>query len=340
MDELLRIVEADMREEFTIFCGEVVRFGNRCKDPQWHNLERYFEKISKELTPRDQLKKEAEIVLQQLMILVQYTAELYQELHALDRLEQNYHQKRLEDEISSSAQNGYYGIFILRSELKSQRKQVKYLKKKSLWSRSLEEQSLFTGLQLMEHLVDIVHFLLLEIPDIFGAADSKFSEKSSGSNRRLGPAGLSLHYANIIIQIDSLVTHSNFMPANMRDALYQSLPPSIKFALCSKIHSFVVGEELSVSEIKAEMEETLQWLVPISTDTINFEGNRKATGPIYMFRIETLHHADKDKTERYILEMLLWLQYLQTRLEIMTDYELSSGVHATDFSIGKDKTVG
>ncbi|KAK4772312.1 hypothetical protein SAY86_014087 [Trapa natans] len=106
MDELPRIVEADMREEFKIFCGEVVRFGNRCKDPQWHNLERYFEKISKELTPRDQLKKEAEIVLQQLMILVQYTAELYEELHALDRLEQNYHQKRLEDEISSSAQNG------------------------------------------------------------------------------------------------------------------------------------------------------------------------------------------------------------------------------------------
>ncbi|KAK4772440.1 hypothetical protein SAY86_014215 [Trapa natans] len=118
------------------------------------------------------------------------------------------------------------------------------------------------------------------------------------------------------------------MPANMRDALCQSLPPSIKSALRSKIHSFVVGEELSVSEIKAEMEETLHWLVPIATDTIKahhgfgwvgewvntgFEGNRKATGPIYMFRIETLHHADKDKTERYILEMLLWLQYLLSR---------------------------
>lgn len=27
-----------------MFSGEVVRFGNRCKDPQWHNLDRYFEK--------------------------------------------------------------------------------------------------------------------------------------------------------------------------------------------------------------------------------------------------------------------------------------------------------
>lgn len=32
------------REELKIFSGEVVRFGNRCKDPQWHNLDRYFEK--------------------------------------------------------------------------------------------------------------------------------------------------------------------------------------------------------------------------------------------------------------------------------------------------------
>ncbi|PHU19799.1 hypothetical protein BC332_10950 [Capsicum chinense] len=44
MDELLRIAAADKRDELKIFSGEVVRFGNRCKDPQWHNLERYFEK--------------------------------------------------------------------------------------------------------------------------------------------------------------------------------------------------------------------------------------------------------------------------------------------------------
>jgi hypothetical protein len=32
------------REELKIFSQEVVRFGNRCKDPQWHNLDRYFVK--------------------------------------------------------------------------------------------------------------------------------------------------------------------------------------------------------------------------------------------------------------------------------------------------------
>ncbi|MFS7930415.1 hypothetical protein Hanom_Chr04g00344061 [Helianthus anomalus] len=44
VDELLRIVAADKRAELKIFTGEVVRFGNRCKDHQWHNLDVYFEK--------------------------------------------------------------------------------------------------------------------------------------------------------------------------------------------------------------------------------------------------------------------------------------------------------
>jgi len=30
-----------------VFSGEVVRFGNRCKDAQWHELDRYFEKYHK-----------------------------------------------------------------------------------------------------------------------------------------------------------------------------------------------------------------------------------------------------------------------------------------------------
>ncbi|KAM0062886.1 hypothetical protein Hdeb2414_s0003g00084761 [Helianthus debilis subsp. tardiflorus] len=41
MDVLLRIAAFDKREELKIFSGEVVRFGNRCKDPQWHSLDHW-----------------------------------------------------------------------------------------------------------------------------------------------------------------------------------------------------------------------------------------------------------------------------------------------------------
>ncbi|KAJ7957098.1 DUF668 family protein [Quillaja saponaria] len=320
MDELLRIVAADKREELKVFSDEVVRFGNRSKDPQWHNLDRYFEKISRELNPQKQLMNEAESMMQQLMNMVQFTAELYHELHALDRFEQDDHRRRQEDDNLMATSKGD-GLAILRTELKSQRKQVKSLKKKSLWSRSLEE--------VMEKLVDIVHFFHLEIHNSFGTADShKPVNESLSKHQRLGPAGLALHYANIVLQIDTLVARSSSMPANTRDALYQSLPPNIKSALRSKLLSFKVTEELTVSEIKAEMEKTLQWLVPIATNTskahhgfgwvgewANTGSDRKTTMRTDVLRIETLHHADKDTVETYIFELLLWLHCLFVQIK-------------------------
>ncbi|TYI20500.1 hypothetical protein ES332_A07G242400v1 [Gossypium tomentosum] len=318
MDELLRIVAVDKREELKIFSGEVVRFGNRSKDRQWHSLERYFEKISRELSPQKQLKEEAELLVEQLMISVQYTVELYQELQILDKFEQDYLHKRQEEDNSAGTQKGD-SLAILKADLKSQRKQVRNLKKKSLWSRSLEE--------VMEKLVDIVHYLILEIHCAFGSNEyQKSPEGSESGHQRLGPAGLALHYANIIMQVDTLVARSSSIPANTREALYQNLPPSIKSALRPKLRSFHVKEELTVTEVKDEMEKTLQWLVPLAANTTKAhhgfgwvgewantgsELNKKpSTGPADVIRIETLHHADKEKTETYILEQLLWLHYL------------------------------
>ncbi|CAA0827841.1 Protein of unknown function (DUF668 [Striga hermonthica] len=257
MDELLSIAASDKRDELKVFSGEVIRFGNRCKDPQWHNLDRFFEKLEMDPTPHEQLKEAAEADMQQLMMLVQYTAELYHEMHALDRFEQDCRRKAQEEESSSSTLREGDSLAILRAELKTQKKHVKSLKKKSLWSKILEE--------VMEKLVDIVHFLHLEIHSAFGSSDGNTPAKDH--HQSLGSAGLSLHYANIINQIDTLVTRSNSVPPSTRDALYQGLPPTIKSALRAKLQSFQLKEELTVPQIKAEMEKTLQWLVPMATNT-------------------------------------------------------------------------
>ncbi|WVZ68000.1 hypothetical protein U9M48_016997 [Paspalum notatum var. saurae] len=224
MDELLKIAAADKsygsfvwsnREELKVFSTEVVRFGNRCKDPQWHNLDRYFDKLASERTPQHHLKEEAESVMQELVTSVQFTAvsniytpwkqcpvmifayqELYHEMHALDRFEQDYHRKQQEEDGSSAVQRGD-NLHILKQEVKSQRKHVKSLQKKSLWSKNLEE--------VMGKFVDIVHFLHLEIHNAFGRSDSEESQEPTKRRNRLGPAGLALHYANIISQIDTLV---------------------------------------------------------------------------------------------------------------------------------------
>lgn len=316
MNELLRIAAADKRDELKVFSKEVVRFGNRCKDPQWHNLDRYFDKLESEFISEKPLKDDAENMMQQLMTLVQYTADLYHEMHALDRYEQDYRRKLQEENNSTAAQKGD-GLAIFKAELKNQKKHVRSLQKKSLWSWILEE--------VMEKLVDIVHFLHSEISDAFGNVDGNRPIKN---NQKLGSAGLALHYANIISQIDTLVTRSSSIPPNTRDALYQGLPPSIKSSLRPKLQSFQPMEDLSVHQIKAEMEKTLRWLVPIANNTTKAhhgfgwvgewantgcDVNRKATGQIETIKLETLHHADKEKVETHILDLVIWLHYLITQ---------------------------
>ncbi|AAD39604.1 F23M19.3 [Arabidopsis thaliana] len=266
--------------------------------------------------------------------LVVTQRDLYHELHALDRFEQDYQRKIQEEENPSTAQRGVGDtLAILRTELKSQKKHVRNLKKKSLWSRILEE--------VMEKLVDVVHFLHLEIHEAFGGADpDKPANDPPINHKKLGSAGLALHYANIITQIDTLVSRSSTMPASTRDALYQGLPPSIKSALRSRIQSFQVKEELTVPQIKAEMEKTLQWLVPVATNTTKAhhgfgwvgewassgsEANQRPAGQTIL-RIDTLHHADKEKTEAYILDLVVWLHHLVTQVRATTGYGLRSPV--------------
>ncbi|KAI4389380.1 hypothetical protein MLD38_001612 [Melastoma candidum] len=312
MEELLRIAANDKREELKVFAGEVVRFGNRCKDPQWHNMERYFEKLGSELPPQKQLKEDSDKVMHQLMELVHCTAELYHELHALDRFEQDYQRKLKGDDKSNASQRGD-SLPLLKAELKSQRKHVKSLEKRSLWSRILEE--------VMEKLVDIVCFLHLEIDEAFG-----ITAKGTVDRRKsLGSLGLALHYANIITQIDTMVSRSGSVPPNSRDTLYQGLPNRVKSSLRAKLQSFQLAEELTIPQIKGEMEKTLDWLAPLATNTTKAhhgfgwvgewantgsDVNRKPTGGNDLLRIETLYHADKEKTDALILELVIWLHHL------------------------------
>nr|TKS09475.1 hypothetical protein D5086_0000092850 [Populus alba] len=323
MDELLRIVAADKREELkNIFRKKWFVSGNRCKRSSMAQLG----PISRDRNPRRQLQEEAESIMELLMIMVQFTAELYHELQILDRMEHECQRR----EGSAAANQRGESLAMLKAELKSQKKRIRNVKKKSLWSRSLEE--------VMEKLVDIIHFLILEIGNAFGSGDDSVqNEESVSNNPRLGPAGLSLHYANVVMQIDNLVARSSSMPPNGKDTLYQSLPPGVKSALRSKLQSFNVKDELTITEIKDTMEKTLQWLVPLSTNTAKVhhgfgwvgewassgsEANRKpAAGAADIIQIETLHHADKEKTEAYILEQLLWLHHLVSKTK-----SVSSGV--------------
>ncbi|KAL3700509.1 hypothetical protein R1sor_018531 [Riccia sorocarpa] len=319
--KLMRIAAADKREELRIFAREVVRFGNHCQDPQWHRLDRIFKMLgTEELHLPDQNREEIDAKLLNLMTLAQNTAELYHELHALDRFELDLRRKLQEEDPLTGPHRGET-INMMRNDLRQQQKHVKQLKKKSLWSKSLEE--------VMEQLVDIVYYLYQEICNAFGTAapisvkNEKASSKTKLTRPRLGEAGLALHYANIINQIDSLVARPNSIPPNTRDSLYQGLPPRIKASLRNRLQQASYKEELTPGDIRGEMEKTLDWLVTVAANTtrahhgFGWVGEWANTGRIAghteLTLLQTLHHADQDVVEEYILDLIVDLHYLISR---------------------------
>ncbi|XP_065881666.1 protein PSK SIMULATOR 2-like [Euphorbia lathyris] len=317
MKELLIIAAADKREEFDVFAGEVIRFGDHCKDPQWHNLDRYFSKLDSEYSNDKQPRAETEMTVKELTNLAQHTSELYHELHALDRFEQDYQQKLEEVESLHLPKKGE-SLTILLSELKQQRKLVRSLKKKSLWSKNLEEVT--------EKLVDIVTYLHQAILDAFGHNGVRLAKEEHGKNgQRLGVAGLALHYANVINQIDNIASRPTSLPPNTRDNLYHGLPTVVKTTLRSRIQMLENKEELTVAQVKAEIEKTLHWLVPVATNTnkahqgFGWVGEWANTGSEFgkntttqnnLIRLQTLYHADKQKADMYILELVTLLHRL------------------------------
>ncbi|CAN1824539.1 Protein PSK SIMULATOR 2 [Linum perenne] len=317
MKELLAIAASDKREEFDVFSREVIRFGDLCKDPQWHNLGRYFPRLDAELSTDKQTREEAEMTVLELTTLVQHTSELYHELHSLDRFEQDYQRKVEELQSLHLPQKGD-SLSMLQSELKEQRKLVRSLKKRSLWSKSLEE--------IMEKLVDIVTYLHQAILEAFGSSGISVVVDEPANHQKLGKAGLALHYANMITQIDNIASRPTSLPPNTRDSLYRGLPPSVKTSLRSRLQMFDDKEELTITQVKAEMEKTMHWLVPIAANTtkahqgFGWVGEWASTGSDYgktntaaqgnLIRLQTLYHADKEKTDQNILEAVAWLHHL------------------------------
>ncbi|XP_010533378.1 PREDICTED: uncharacterized protein LOC104809189 [Tarenaya hassleriana] len=313
---LQRIAASDKREELDVFSKEVVRFGNKCKDLQWHSLDRYFSKLDTENSHQRHLRDEADMRMQELVTLAQFTSELYHELQALDRFEQDYKRKLAEIESLNLPRRGE-SIIVLQNELKQQKKLVRSLQKKSLWSRNLEE--------IVEKLVDIVSYIHHAIVAVFGNNGLKDDGGKKGTEG-LGEAGLALHYANLIQQIDSIVSRPSSLPPNVRDTLYNALPVSVKTGLRSRLQTLDPEEELSVTEIKAEMEKMLHWLVPLATNTTKAHhgfgwvgewansgidyGKGKSGNNNNPTRLQTLYHADKHKADSYILELVVWLQRL------------------------------
>ncbi|KAH7429987.1 hypothetical protein KP509_09G077000 [Ceratopteris richardii] len=265
--ELLNIAAADKKKELMVFVKEVTRFGSQSRDPQWHCLGRHFYKLK---TDRDVAIPDVsyfEEKVRSLFLWAQQTGVLYQELSGLDRCQAEI-QQMLRDEDHSDDHQKAKDLSTFHDELKTRKKTVKLLKKKSLWSKTLDE--------VMENLVNAVYYLHSEIEHSFRGTMTleEFSEAEKDCER-LGALGLALHYAYIIVQIDGLVSRAASVPLQARDNLYQSLPPTVKKSLRRRIFLYKMSHDknmlLNTLYFQQELEKILSWLTPMANNTIKYD---------------------------------------------------------------------
>ncbi|KAI3512178.1 hypothetical protein L1887_19416 [Cichorium endivia] len=133
----------------------------------------------------------------------------------------------------------------------------------------------------------------------------------------LGDAGLSLHYANVIIFIERLAISPHFIGPEAREDLYHMLTTRIKNSVkvrikneVSKVYSRDVACNWSLL-----MQKTLDWLAPLAHNMIkwhserNFEKQRMSSGGSVVL-VNTLHYADQVKSEDAITELVMGLHYV------------------------------
>lgn len=151
--------------------------------------------------------------------------------------------------------------------------------------------------------------------------------KLSMSNRlkpasfTLGDAALTLHYANMIVLIEQMVSSPHLTDPEPRDDLYKMLPATIRAVLRHKLKgrkksksSWVYNAEIA-AEWSAVLAQILDWLAPLAHDTIRWHSVRSfekehATLKANILLVQTLYFANQVKTEAAIVDLLVGLNYV------------------------------
>ncbi|CAI5460747.1 unnamed protein product [Closterium sp. Yama58-4] len=302
------IAAEDKRGELRAVARDVARLGKQCLDPALHSLTQAFDALGTMDGPKGRMTSaEVEGELRALEGQAQVTAELYHELANLEQLQQSLDRRMKQD--TDSAVNREL-IAQMRAELKAQEKIVKTMKKKGLWSKTMDE--------VVEKLVQVVIFLHDQIVDVFGADVVKVGRLMSGTPptaadlRKLGVNGMALQYANIVNMIDTMVMRPACVETQ-REALFSALPASVCGRLKRTLLQSQDIEQESTESIRQKMEAVLDWLVTMAENTIRFGLDSRVQGHTDLTLLQTLQHVDHLKMERLVLLLLVGLQHLASR---------------------------
>ncbi|XVF07755.1 hypothetical protein REPUB_Repub06bG0167000 [Reevesia pubescens] len=137
----------------------------------------------------------------------------------------------------------------------------------------------------------------------------------------LGDAALSLRYANMIILIEKLVSSPHLIGLDVRDDLYNMLPTTMRNALRVKLKSYAktfasfIYDASLAAEWSLALVRILEWLGPLAHNMIRWQSERNFEEQHVVSRsnvllVQTLHFANRAKTEAAISELLMGLNYV------------------------------
>ncbi|XP_021725160.1 uncharacterized protein LOC110692467 [Chenopodium quinoa] len=134
----------------------------------------------------------------------------------------------------------------------------------------------------------------------------------------LGAAALALHYSNLIIVLEKMIKSPHLVGLDAREDVYAMLPNSIRSSLRVRLKGvgFSATDPVLAAEWRDALGRILTWLGPLAHNMIKWQNERsfeqqnlmpKSTNVLLL---QTLHFANKDKTEAAITELLVGLNYI------------------------------
>ncbi|CAJ2672627.1 unnamed protein product [Trifolium pratense] len=131
----------------------------------------------------------------------------------------------------------------------------------------------------------------------------------------LGEAALALHYANVIVLIEKIVSspRANMIDVQTRDNLYNRLPTTIRTALRSKLKWYAKGK--LETEWNVVLTQILEWLAPLAHNMVKWHCERNFEKEYTSLKanvllVQTLYFANQAKTEAAMVELLVGLHYV------------------------------
>ncbi|TKY62047.1 phosphatidylinositol-3-phosphatase myotubularin-2 [Spatholobus suberectus] len=149
-----------------------------------------------------------------------------------------------------------------------------------------------------------------------------FNNRLKPASFTLGDAALALHYANMIVLIERMVSSPHPINLDTRDDLYNMLPTTIRAALRAKLKCHAKGKSSSVrhdTNLAAEwspvLAQMLEWLAPLAQNMISWHSERNFEKEHSILKanvllVQTLYFANQAKTEAAIINLLVGLNYV------------------------------